>query len=78
MTLGNQKMEVFNEIPIKEMRANSLIELDLSAKSVGVVGGMVVAGLLIGSSCSRPPIPSLSLSMMAFIMLASLLKLVMT
>ena len=44
--LGNQKMEVFNEIPIKEMRTNSLIEIDLSAKYFGVVGGMVVAGLL--------------------------------
>ena len=44
--LGNPKMENFNEIPIKEMRANSLIELDLSGKEVGVVGCMVVAGLL--------------------------------
>ena len=44
--LGNPKMEKFNEIPIKEMRTDSLTELDLSGKGVGVVGGMVVAGLL--------------------------------
>ena len=44
--LGNQKMEVFNEIPIKEMRADTLAELDLGNKDVGVVGSMVLAGLL--------------------------------
>ena len=44
--LGNLKIEMFNEIPIKEMRANSLTELDLKEKSLGVEGGMVVAGLL--------------------------------
>ena len=44
--LGNFKIEVFNEIPIKEMRANSLTELDLKDKHFGVVGGMVVAGLI--------------------------------
>ena len=44
--LGNLKIEMFNEIPIKEMRANSLTELDLKGKDVGVEGGMVVAGLL--------------------------------
>jgi hypothetical protein len=44
--LGNLKIEMFNEIPIKEMRANSLTELDLNGKVVGVEGGMVVAGLI--------------------------------
>jgi NLR family CARD domain-containing protein 3 len=44
--LGNLKIEMFNEIPIKEMRANSLTEMDLKGKGVGVEGGMVVAGLI--------------------------------
>ena len=44
--LGNLKIEMFNEIPIKEMRANSLMELDLNGKGVGVEGVMVVAGLI--------------------------------
>ena len=44
--LGNLKLEKFNEIPIKEMRTDSLTKLDLSGKGVEVVGGMVVAGLL--------------------------------
>ncbi len=44
--LGNLKIEIFNEIPIKEMRANSLTELDLNGKYVGVEGGMVIAGLI--------------------------------
>jgi hypothetical protein len=44
--LGNLKIEMYNEIPIKEMRANSLTELDLKGKGVGVEGGMVVAGLI--------------------------------
>ena len=44
--LGNLKIEMFNEMPIKEMRANSLTELDLSHKSIGVEGCMVVAGLI--------------------------------
>ncbi len=44
--LGNLKIEMFNEIPIKEMRANSFTELDLKGKDVGVEGGMVVAGLM--------------------------------
>jgi Ran GTPase-activating protein (RanGAP) involved in mRNA processing and transport len=44
--LDNLKIEIFNEIPIKEMRANSLTELDLNGKRVGVEGGMVVAGLI--------------------------------
>ena len=44
--LGNLKMKKFNEIPIKEMRTDSLTKLALSGKGVEVVGGMVVAGLL--------------------------------
>ena len=44
--LANVKIEVFNEIPVKEMRADSFTELDLSEKNIGVAGGMVVAGLL--------------------------------
>jgi Ran GTPase-activating protein (RanGAP) involved in mRNA processing and transport len=44
--LGNLKIEMFNEIPIKEMRANSLTELDLKGKDFGFEGGMVVAGLI--------------------------------
>ena len=44
--LGNAKIEVFNQIPIKEMRADSLTELNLSNEGIGVEGGMVVAGLL--------------------------------
>jgi len=44
--LGTLKIEMFNEIPIKEMRANSITELDLNGKGVGVEGGMVVAGLI--------------------------------
>ena len=44
--IGNLKIEIFNGIPIKEMRANSLTELDLFSKYFGVEGGMVVAGLI--------------------------------
>jgi len=44
--LGNLKIEMFNEIPINEMRADSFTELDLNGKGVGVEGGMVVAGLI--------------------------------
>ncbi len=43
---SNLKIEMFNKIPIKEMRANSLTELDLNGKGIGVEGGMVVAGLI--------------------------------
>jgi len=43
--LGNLKIEMFNEIPIKEMRADSFTELNLE-KYVGVEGGMVMAGLM--------------------------------
>ena len=61
--LGNLKIEMFNEIPIKEMRANSITELDLKEKGLGVEGGMVVAGLLpvmgaltqVLAFCAPPP-----------------------
>ena len=46
VVLANTKIEVFNEIPIKEMRADSLTELNLKGKGIGVAGGMVIAGLL--------------------------------
>ena len=49
--LGNLKMEQFNEISIADMRTNSCTTLDLSGRSFGVVGSMVVACL--------PFIPSL-------------------
>ena len=44
--LGNLKIEMFNGIPIKEMRADSITELDLKDKMIGDEGGMVVAGLI--------------------------------
>ena len=44
--LGNIKIEKFNEIPIKELRADSLVTLDLIFKGIAVEGAMVVAGLL--------------------------------
>ena len=44
--VSNLTIVVFNGMPIKEMRANSLTELDLRGKGIGVVGSMVVAGLL--------------------------------
>ena len=44
--LGNLKIEMFNGIPIKEMRADSITELDLKDKKIGDEGGMVVAGLI--------------------------------
>jgi Ran GTPase-activating protein (RanGAP) involved in mRNA processing and transport len=44
--LGNPKIEMFNEIPIKKMRSDSIFELDLKEKKIGVEGGMVVAALL--------------------------------
>ena len=44
--LANIKIEVFNDVPIKDMRADSFTELDLSSKDIGVVGATVVAGLI--------------------------------
>ena len=46
VVLSNTKIEKFNEIPIKEMRADSFTELKLDGKNIGVVGGMAVAGLV--------------------------------
>ena len=37
---------MFNEIPVKEMRADSFTELDMEGKGIGVEGVMVVAGLI--------------------------------
>ena len=45
--LGNAAIEVFNAVPIKEMRADSFTELDFYDKGIGVAGGMVVAGLIL-------------------------------
>ena len=44
--LSNLTLEMFNHIPIKEMRADFFTELDLYCKGIGVEGGMVVAGLI--------------------------------
>ena len=44
--LANVKIEKFNEIPIKEMRTDSITELNLNHKFIGIEGGMVVAGLM--------------------------------
>ena len=44
--LANKKIEKFNQIPIKEMRADSLTTLDLSRVGIGVEGALVVADLL--------------------------------
>ena len=44
--LASTTIEIFNEIPIKELRADSLTELKLSNKDIGNVGAMVVAGLV--------------------------------
>ena len=44
--LGNTTIEVFNEVPIKEMRADSFTTLNLEDKRIGIVGAMVVASLL--------------------------------
>eukprot|EP00900_Chrysochromulina_parva_P004893 jgi/Chrpa1/14404/Chrysochromulina_OHIO_Genome00021981-RA len=44
--LTRVNIEMFNEVPIKEMRADSFTELDLKRKGVGVEGGMVVSGLI--------------------------------
>lgn len=51
--LANTTIEMFNKIPIKELRAGSLTELIGDSRSlatrgigIGVVGGLVVAGLI--------------------------------
>ena len=44
--LGKQTLECFCEIPLKELRADSLTELDLQHKGVGAPGALVLAELL--------------------------------
>jgi len=44
--LNNTKLEKFNELPIKEMRADSLTTLNMTHKHIGVEGALVVAGLV--------------------------------
>ena len=44
--LANTNIEKFNDIPIKEMRADSLTTLELPQKHIGVVGGLLVGGLM--------------------------------
>lgn len=44
--LANTKIETFDEMPIKEMRADSLTELKLRDKYLGVVDALVIVGLL--------------------------------
>ena len=39
-------MEVFCNIPMKKMRGDSLVELDLSRNWIGAHGAMVIAPLL--------------------------------
>ena len=44
--LGNTKIENFNAIPVEELRADSLTELKLESKVIGIDGAMVVAGFM--------------------------------
>ena len=44
--LGKQTVEVFCQIPLKELRADSLTSLDLTEIGIGVPGALVLAGLL--------------------------------
>ena len=44
--LQHPAMEVFCNIPMKEMRGDSLEELDLSDEGIGAHGAMVIAPLL--------------------------------
>ena len=46
MVLSKPTLEIFCNIPIKKLRADSLSELDLSGKGVGVPGALVLANLL--------------------------------
>ena len=56
--LQHTSMEVFCEIPMKELRAESLTELDMQGKSIGVHGAIVLADLLKVSS----PLKQLNIS----------------
>ena len=44
--LGNAKIEKFNVIPVKELRADFLTEHKLEFKAIGIDGAMVLAGLM--------------------------------
>jgi hypothetical protein len=46
MVLSKPTLEIFCNIPIKKLRADSLSELDLSGRGVGVPGALVLAKLL--------------------------------
>ena len=46
VVLSKPTLEIFCNIPIKKLRADSLSELDLSGKGVGVPGALVLANLL--------------------------------
>ena len=42
----NQHIVTFCEVPVKQMRDDTLVELDLKGKNIGACGAMVVAHLL--------------------------------
>ena len=42
----NQQIVTFCEVPVKQMRDDALVELDLKEKHIGACGAMVVAHLL--------------------------------
>ena len=44
--LGSFSMVTFGEVPIKELRADTLTTLDLSRKDLGPTEAIVLAGLL--------------------------------
>ena len=44
--LGSKSLEVLSEVPIKELRADTLTELDLSGKGLGATEGIVLAELI--------------------------------
>ena len=46
VVLGKPTLESFCKIPLKQLRADELTELDLSYKGVGMPGALVLAGLL--------------------------------
>jgi Ran GTPase-activating protein (RanGAP) involved in mRNA processing and transport len=50
--LRKQSLECFCKIPLKELRANSLTELNLRGKGVGMPGALVLAELLRTGSAS--------------------------
>ena len=48
--LASKSLEVLSEVPIKELRADSLTELDLRGKDLGSTEAMVIAALIEGSA----------------------------